>query len=365
MLNWLLRKSPLAALVAALAGAATALAGGASRALAESMAGHPSDGQIGLQAPVTEVMREIHSFYDLTNILIIAIAVFVLLLMIIVVWKFNEKSNPTPTTTAHNTFLEVAWTVVPIFILVMMSIPSFKLLMLEYTYPKPDLTIKATGNAWFWEHQYPDLGGFTITSNYIKDETLIQNKIAGELRAGVEQAATNKDPKEISKALSKAVSAEFTKRYSGLTPLEKLQHLYDDSQPLWYAAKKPRLLAVDSEIVVPVNKVVHLLVTSNDVIHSWTIPSFGSKVDAVPGRVTSTWFRPEVEGIYYGQCSELCGLNHAFMPIGVRVVSEAVFAEWSGAMKAKDKDKAKAILEKVAAIQDGRDISTPVADASK
>lgn len=362
MLNWLLRKSPLAAL----AGAAMALVGGAGSALAEQqVAGHPLEGQIGLQAPVTEVMREIHAFYNLTNIAIIAIAVFVLLLMIIVVWKFNEKSNPTPTTTAHNTFLEVAWTVVPIFILVMMSIPSFKLLMHQYTYPKPDLTIKATGNAWFWEHQYPDLGGFTITSNYIKDETLVRDKIATELRAGVEQAATNKDPKEVSKAVSKAVSTEYTKRYGTLSPLELSQRLYDDAQPLWFAAKKPRLLAVDSEIVVPVNKVVHLLVTSNDVIHAWTIPSFGSKVDAVPGRVTSTWFRPEIEGVYYGQCSELCGLNHAFMPIAVRVVSEAVFAEWSGAMKAKDKDKAKAILEKVAALQDGRDVLTPVADASK
>ncbi|MEQ1578675.1 MAG: cytochrome c oxidase subunit II transmembrane domain-containing protein [Hyphomicrobium sp.] len=361
MLKWLLRTSPLAAL----AGALLAFDGSMGQALATPAEGHPSEGQIGLQAPATEVMREIHAFHDLTNIVIIAIAIFVLLLMIIVVWKFNEKSNPVPTTTTHNTFLEVAWTVIPIFILVLLAIPSFKLLMLQYTYPKPDLTIKATGNAWFWEHQYPDLGGFTITSNYVKDETLVKDKIATELRAGVEQAATNKDPKEISKVLSTAVTAEYTKRYGTLSPLELSQRLYDDAQPLWFAKKQPRLLAVDSEIVVPVNKVVHVLVTSNDVIHNWTIPSFGSKVDAVPGRVTSTWFRAEHEGIFYGQCSELCGLNHAFMPIGMRVVSEAVFAEWSGAMKAKDKEKAKAILDKVAALQDGRDLNTPVADASK
>jgi len=319
---------------------------------------------MSLQPPVTEVMRSIHSFYDLTNIVIIAIAVFVLILMIIVVWRFNEKSNPTPSSTTHHTMLEVAWTVIPIFILVLLAIPSFKLLMLQYTYPKPDVTIKATGNAWFWEHQYPDHGGFSITSNYVKDETLIRDKIAGELRAGVEQAATNKDPKEIQKALNKAVSAEYTKRYGSLSPLELSQKLYDDAQPLWFAKKQPRLLAVDNEIVVPVNKVVHMLVTSNDVIHNWTIPSFGSKVDAVPGRITSTWFRPEVEGIYFGQCSELCGLNHAFMPIAVRVVSEQVFADWSGALKAKDREKAKAILEKVAAVQDGREVITPVADAS-
>ncbi len=358
MLKWLLRAMPLAALALGLG----SLAGGA---LAESAPGHPVEGQIGLQAPVTEVMREIHSFYDLTNIVIIAIAIFVLLLMIIVVWKFNEKSNPTPTATTHNTFLEVAWTVVPIFILVMMAIPSFKLLMLQYTYPKPDLTIKATGNAWFWEHQYPDLGGFTITSNYISDESVIKTKMAADLRPTIEQTATNKDPKEVTKEVTKAVNAEYGKRYKDLSPLELSQRLYDDAQPLWFAKKQPRLLAVDNAIVVPVNKVTHMLVTSNDVIHNWTIPSFGSKVDAVPGRVTSTWFRPEVEGVYYGQCSELCGLNHAFMPISVRVVSEAVFAEWSGAMKSKDKEKAKAILDKVAAIQDGVETATPVADASK
>jgi cytochrome c oxidase subunit II len=361
MLKWLARTMPLAALALGLG----TLAGDAGRALAGSVAGHPVEGQIGLQQPVTEVMREIHSFYDLTNIVIIAIAIFVLLLMIIVVWKFNEKSNPVPSVTTHNTFLEVAWTVVPIFILVMLAIPSFKLLMLQYTYPKPDLTIKATGNAWFWEHQYPDLGGFTITSNYVSDESVIKAKMAVDLRPGIEQAASNKDPKEVSKEVTKAVNAEYGKRYKDLSPLELSQRLYDDAQPIWLSRKQPRLLAVDNEIVVPVNKVTHMLITSNDVIHNWTIPSFGSKQDAVPGRVTSTWFRPEIEGMYYGQCSELCGLNHAFMPIGVRVVSEQVFADWSGAMKAKDKAKASAILEKVAAVQDGREVNTPVADASK
>jgi cytochrome c oxidase subunit II len=360
MFNRSLRSWPLAAL-----GSLIMLGAGATAALAEPEAGHPMPGQMSLQKPVTEVMREIHSFYDATNIVIIAIAIFVLLLMIYVVAKFNDKSNPTPSTTTHHTLLEVAWTVVPILILVGLAIPSFKLLMLQYTYPKADLTIKAIGNAWFWEHQYPDYGGFTITSNYVKDETLVKNKLAAEMRPAVEQAATNKDPKEITKAVSKAVSTEYAKKYGSLSPLELSQKLYDDAQPLWSERKQPRLLAVDNEIVVPVNKVVHMLITSNDVIHNWTIPSFGSKQDAVPGRITSTWFRPEKEGMYYGQCSELCGLNHAFMPIGVRVVSEAVFADWSGAMKAKDKEKARQILEKVAAIQDGREVPTPVADASQ
>ena len=257
--------------------------------------GQPLPGQIGLQLAATPVARELHQFYDIVNLVIISIAVFVLLLLVLVIVRFNEKRNPTPSATTHNTLLEVAWTVIPIFILVGIAIPSFKLLHLQYAYPKPDLTIKAIGNAWFWEHQYPDLGNFLVTSNVLDD-------------------------KELNARIKKGLPA-------------------------------PRLLAVDNEIVVPVNKVVHVLVTSNDVIHSWTVPSFGSKIDAVPGRVTATWFQAEKEGIYYGQCSELCGLNHSLMPIGVRVVSEAVFNDWAAAMKAKDKNKAKEIIDKVAVEQ--------------
>src|SRR3990170_73951 len=210
--------------------------------------GQPLPGQIGLQLAATPVAREIHQFYDFTNLIIIAI-------------------------------------------------PSFKLLMLQYSYPKPDLTIKAIGNAWFWEHQYPDHGNFLVTSSVLSDE-------------------------EVNARIKKGIAT-------------------------------PRLLAVDNEIAVPVDKVVLVLVTSNDVIHAWTIPSFGSKTDAVPGRVTATWFKAEQEGIYYGQCSELCGINHAYMPIAVRVVSETVFNDWAAAMKAKDKKKAKEILDKVALEQAG------------
>lgn len=269
----------------------------AAPALAENGLGQPLPGQMGLQQAVTPIAHEIHAFYDLTNIVIIAIAVFVLLLMIYVCYRFSASRNPVPSTTTHHTLLEVAWTVIPVFILVVIAIPSFKLLMNQYTYPKPDLTIKAIGNAWFWEHQYPDQGNFTITSNILSDE---------------EVAALNQ----------KGIPA-------------------------------PRLLTVDNEVIVPVNKVVHVLVTSNDVIHNWTIQSFGSKIDAVPGRVTSTWFKAEKEGIFYGQCSELCGMNHAFMPIAVRVVPEQVFNDWAAAMKAKDKKKAKEILGKVALEQAG------------
>ena len=249
--------------------------------------GQPTDGQLGLQEPVTEVAREISQFHDFLNYIIIAIALFVLLLMLYVMVRFNEKANPVPSKTTHHTLLEVAWTVIPILILVAIAIPSFKLLYLQYTFPKPDVTIKATGNAWFWSYEYPDQGEFEISSYALSDE----------------------DAK---------------------------------------AQNKPRLLAVDNEIVVPVNKVVHMLVTSNDVIHNWTIPSFGSKIDAVPGRTTITWFRAEREGVYYGQCSELCGKDHAKMPIAVRVVADDVYTKWIEAWKEEDEDLAREILDAVA-----------------
>lgn len=258
--------------------------------------GYSDPGQIGLQRPVTEVARDIHAFYDLVNIIIIAITLFVLALMIYVMVRFRESKNPVPSKTTHNTLLEVAWTVVPILILVAMAIPSFKLLMLQYTYPKADVTIKAIGNAWFWEHEYPGTTAgdktFTVTSNMLSDEEVLEKTKTG--------------------------------------------------------VPAPRLLSVDNEILVPVNKVVHMLVTSNDVIHNWTIPSFGSKIDAVPGRLTSTWFKAEEEGIFYGQCSELCGMNHAFMPIAVRVVSQDLYDQWTGALKAGDRKKAKEITDRVA-----------------
>jgi cytochrome c oxidase subunit 2 len=293
MLKNMLKQAPYA-----IATGLLALIGAAAvPALAEDGMGHALPGQMGMMQAATPIAHEIHAFYNLTNIIIIAIAVFVLLLMIYVCFRFSASRNPVPSTTTHHTLLEVAWTVIPVFVLVVIAIPSFKLLMNQYSYPKPDLTIKAVGNAWFWEHQYPDQGNFTITSNMLSDE-------------------------EVAELNQKGIPA-------------------------------PRLLSVDNEVIVPVNKVVHVLVTSNDVIHNWTIQSFGSKIDAVPGRVTSTWFQAEREGVFYGQCSELCGMNHAFMPIVVRVVSEQVFNDWSGAMKAKDKKKAREILDKVALDQAG------------
>ncbi len=279
--------------------------------------GQPSPGQIGMQGAVTEVAESIHHFHDLVNILIIAIAVLVGLLMLFVVFRFGEKSNPTPSRTTHHTMLEVAWTVIPIIILVIIAIPSFKLLYLQYSFPKPDLTIKAVGNTWFWEYEYPDQDGVRVTSNVVRDEDV--------LRASLGQA-------------------EYDKRYGELAGTELTKRLYNDSAPLWEKLGQPRLLSVDNEIAVPVNKVVHVLVTANDVIHNWTVPSFGSKVDAVPGRVTATWFRATRPGVYYGQCSELCGKDHAFMPIAVRVVSEQAFNDWAAAAKSRDWERARTIL---------------------
>jgi len=300
MLKWIFKCMPQTALAGLMA---LLLAPGA--AMANAGLGHALPGQMGLQEAASPIAHELHSFYNLTNTIIIAIAIFVLILLLYVMFRFNERRNSTPSTTTHHTLLEVAWTVIPILILVVIAIPSFKLLMNQFTYPKPDLTIKAIGNAWFWEHEYPDYGNFTITSNMLTDEEVAEREQKG--------------------------------------------------------IPSPRLLSVDNEIVVPVNKVVHVLVTSNDVIHNWTIPSFASKTDAVPGRITATWFEAEREGMFYGQCSELCGLNHAFMPIAVRVVSESVFNEWAGAMQAKDKKKAREILDKVALEQAGH---KTVADSS-
>lgn len=299
--SWILGALAIFAAVAGVFGAADPVL---------AVQGYSEPGQIGLQRPVTEVARDIHSFYDLVNIIIIAITLFVLGLMVYVMVRFRESKNPVPSKTTHNTLLEVAWTVVPILILVAIAVPSFKLLMLQYTYPKADVTIKAIGNAWFWEHEYPGTTPedktFTVTSNMLSDEEVAEK--------------------------SKATGLPV-----------------------------PRLLSVDNEIVVPVNKVVHMLVTSNDVIHNWTIPSFGSKIDAVPGRLTSTWFRAEEQGIFYGQCSELCGMNHAFMPIAVRVVSQDVYDQWTAALKAGDRKKAKEITDRVALEHAGM---KSVADAS-
>jgi cytochrome c oxidase subunit 2 len=262
--------------------------------------GQPSPGQITFQEAVTPIADQIHWLHDFINVIIFAIVAFVLALLLWVMWRFSEKRNPVPSRTTHNTLVEVLWTVIPVLILVVIAVPSFRLLYAQYTFPPPDLTIKAVGHAWNWTHEYPDQK-ISVDSVMLQDD----------------------DRQSVIK--------------SGM-PSDQV----------------PRNLAVDNEVWVPVNKVVHVLVTSTDVIHSWTIPSFGSKIDAVPGRVTATWFKATKEGIYFGQCSELCGKDHAFMPIAIRVVKDGAFNEWSQALKARDRRKVRELVLRVAKEQAGQ-----------
>ncbi len=248
--------------------------------------GQPSPWQMGFQKAASPIMEQINSFHTFVNIIIVAIALFVLGLLVYVMVRFNEKRHPQSSRTTHNTALEVAWTVIPVIILVAIAIPSFRLLFAQYDFPKADLTVTATGNQWYWSYEYPDHG--------ISFDSIIVQE--ADLKPG-----------------------------------------------------QPRLLSVDHEVVVPVNKNVIMQLKSNDVIHDWAIPSFGVKLDAVPGRLQKTWFRAERTGWFYGQCSELCGRNHAFMPIAVHVVSEEEFADWAAKTKAS---AARDAGGKVAAAQD-------------
>jgi cytochrome c oxidase subunit 2 len=242
--------------------------------------GQPSDWQIGLQDSVTPVMDDVVWFHHFLLWIISLITAFVLVLLVTVIVKFNARSNPTPSRTTHNTLLEVAWTLIPVLILVTIAVPSFRILFFQLNTPPADLTVKATGKQWFWSYSYPD-------SKFEFDSLMLSDK--------EREAALSKDPK----------------------------------------AQVPRLLAVDNEMVVPVNKVVRVQTTGADVIHSFAVPSFGIKIDAIPGRLNETWFKATREGMYYGQCSELCGKDHAFMPIAVRVVSEQAFAAWLDQAKKK------------------------------
>jgi len=259
--------SPLAAVVLI----AAALVAGAGAALAAL--GQPTPWQIGLQDSATPVMDDIASFHDFLLWIIAAISAFVLALLLIIIVRFNARANPTPSRSTHNTPLEVIWTVVPVIILLLIAVPSFRLLFVELDVPKPDLTVKATGKQWYWSYGYPDNGNFEFDSVMVPDKELKPNQ--------------------------------------------------------------PRLLTVDNELVVPVNKVVHVLVTGADVIHSFTVASFGIRIDAVPGRINETWFKATATGMFYGQCSELCGKDHSFMPIAVQVLSEADFNTWVAAAKQK------------------------------
>jgi cytochrome c oxidase subunit 2 len=236
--------------------------------------GQPADWNINLQDSASPVMDDIHWFHGFLLYIITAIVVFVLALLLIVITRFNARANPVPSRTTHNSLIEIVWTIVPVLILLTLVFPSFKLLFKQLDIPKADVTIKATGKQWYWTFAYPDNGKFEFDSLLACDE----------------------------------------KR-------EK--------------CTAPRLLAVDNEIVVPVNKIIRVQTTGADVIHSFAVPAFGIKIDAIPGRLNETWFQATHEGMFYGQCSELCGKDHAFMPIVVRVVSEQAYQAWLNDAKKK------------------------------
>jgi cytochrome c oxidase subunit 2 len=222
--------------------------------------------QLGFQDPATPVMEKLYTMHDFLLILITAISIFVLIVLIYICVRFNKKRNPVPSKTAHNTRLEIIWTVIPIFILIAIAIPSLRLHYFMENVVEPEMTLKVTGYQWYWHYDYPDNGDFGFDSVLVKDKDL--------------------------------------------------------------KADDHRLLAVDNHVVVPVDTTIHVEMTGADVIHAWAVPAFGVKRDAVPGRLNESWFKAEKIGRYYGQCSELCGVGHGFMPIVVDVVSKDEFKDW-------------------------------------
>jgi cytochrome c oxidase subunit 2 len=225
------------------------------------------DGRMGLQDQFSPIGEEALWFHNIILMpLITIISLFVLALLAWVMFRYRRSANPTPSRNTHNTTLEIVWTLVPVLILVAIAVPSIRLLAHQYNPPRADLTVKAIGNQWFWEYQYPDMG-ISLVSNMLEDDEAL-------------------------------------------------------------ARGEPRQLAVNNRLVVPVGAVVKVIVTSNDVIHAWGIPAFWTKIDAVPGRLNETWFRADRPGVYYGVCYELCGARHGYMPIAVEVVSPAQFAQW-------------------------------------
>jgi cytochrome c oxidase subunit 2 len=262
---------------AALAGASAFLAAATAAAQdsAPPVRGAPEPWQLGLQEAATPVMEEVQDFHNLLLVIITAITLLVLVLLLYAAWRFHEKRNPTPSKTTHNTVIEVIWTAVPVIILVVIAIPSFKLLYFQDEVVDAEMTVKAIGRQWYWSYEYPDQGGISFDAFMIEDSEIDPSK--GELR----QLSTNQ------------------------------------------------------AVVLPVDTNVRILVTSSDVLHSFAMPSMGIKKDAVPGQLNETWVRIQEEGLYYGQCSELCGVRHNAMPIEIKAVSKQEFEQWVGQMQAQ------------------------------
>jgi len=240
----------------------------------DQVLGAPHDKGIGLQAPATDIAAQLDFVHnDILMPIITVITLFVMVLLLIVIFRFNEKRNPVPSKTTHNTLLEVVWTVVPALVLVFIAVFSFPLLYKQLEIPTPDMTIRAIGHQWYWSYEYPDNGNFTFDARVVRKE---------------------------------------------------------DIQP-----GQTYLLDTDNEVVLPVGTNIRIQITGADVIHAWTVPSFGVKHDAVPGKTNESWFNINQPGIYYGQCSELCGVEHAYMPIKVRAVSKEDYQTWVAEAQAK------------------------------
>jgi cytochrome c oxidase subunit 2 len=240
---------------------------------AETRVAEPHNWQLGFQQAATPVKERIADLHNELLIIIALITIFVVGLLGYVIWRFNERANPVPTRTSHNTVIELLWTVVPVLILVIIAIPSFKLMYYMDRTQKADMTIKVTGHQWYWSYEYPDYKDVGFDSSIIPED---------QIKPG-----------------------------------------------------QKRLLDVDNPLIVPVGANVRVLIAGSDVMHSWFVPSFGVQMYAVVGRLNETWFNVENEGTYYGQCNQICGINHAFMPIVVQAVSKDSFAKWIG-----DKQKA-------------------------
>ena len=240
----------------------------------------PHDWQLNFPAPYTPLMEKVESLHDLLLVIITLISVFVLALLLYVVWRFHATRNPTPTTTTHNTVLEIAWTIIPILVLVVIAIPSFRLLYYGDKAQDAAMTVKVTGHQWYWSYEYPDQGNFSIDSRILPEADRLKLK-----------------------------------------------------------PNQPRQLAVDEEMVIPANAVVRIIGTAADSMHGWTVWGFGIKKTVIPGRLNEGWIQVPKEGIYFGQCSQICGNSHAYMPIAVRVVSQAEFDKWVA-----DKKKAAGLM---------------------
>jgi cytochrome c oxidase subunit 2 len=239
----------------------------------EALAEPAKPWQMGFQAPVSPVMEKFEQFHTELMYIITGVTLLVVFLLAYVIIKFNKKANPVPSKTSHNTLIEIIWTTIPIIILIVIAIPSFKVLYYSDKLEKADLTLKVIGHQWYWEYQYPDYDNVTFDSYMIKDKDLKPGQL--------------------------------------------------------------RLLEVDNRVVLPVNTNIRILTTAADVMHSWAVPAFGVKIDAIPGRVNETWVKVTKPGVYYGQCSELCGVDHGFMPIAIEVKSKEDFEIWAAEAKKK------------------------------